>query len=106
MVSKRLVCYSCENKTSKLPKNMIKEFLKKLKNWKINSKGRLYKEFKFKDFKKTLKFVNQIGKVAESQGHHPDIYFTYGKCNIEIFTHSINGLSENDFELAEKIDKL
>ncbi|MEK6829337.1 MAG: 4a-hydroxytetrahydrobiopterin dehydratase [Nanoarchaeota archaeon] len=77
----------------------------KIKGWKIK-KGKLCKEFKFKDFKETLRFVNKVGKVAEKQGHHPDIYFTWGKCAIEIYTHSIKGLSEKDFALASKINKI
>ena len=61
---------------------------------------------KFKDFKKTLEFVNKVGKIAEQEGHHPDIYFTWGKCRIEIFTHSENALTQKDFSLAEKINRL
>ena len=90
---------------NKISRFSVKKDQKQLKGWKIKNK-KLYKEFKFKDFKETLKFVNKIGQVAEKQGHHPDIYFTWGKCNIEIYTHSIKGLSQNDFILASKIDKI
>ncbi|MEX2017065.1 MAG: 4a-hydroxytetrahydrobiopterin dehydratase [Candidatus Pacearchaeota archaeon] len=79
--------------------------MKKAIGWKIK-KGKLHREFKFKDFKKTLEFVNKVGEIAEKEGHHPDIYFTWGKCTIELYTHSINGLSENDFILASKINKI
>ena len=99
-------CVACEGNVLKMPKFLISKFLKKVKKWKINSKGRLYKEFKFKNFKEALSFVNKVGKIAEKEGHHPDIYFTWGKCNIELYTHAINGLHENDFILAAKIDKL
>ena len=106
MVSKIKMCDSCEGNTEELPEDKVKEFLKNNEDWKINSKGRLSKEFKFNDFKETLSFVNKVGKIAEILGHHPDIYFTYGKCTIEIYTHSLNRLSKNDFELAKKIDGL
>ena len=98
-------CVACEGGMPPMPNLLVKKYLKQVKNWKLN-KGHLYKEFKFKNFKETLKFVNQIGKIAEKEGHHPDICFTYGKCNIELFTHAVKGLSENDFILAAKIDNL
>jgi 4a-hydroxytetrahydrobiopterin dehydratase len=77
----------------------------KIKGWKIKNR-KLHKEFKFKDFKETLKFVNKVGKAAEKQGHHPNIYFTWGRCIIDIYTHSIKGLSEKDFALASRINKI
>jgi len=98
-------CIACEGGVPKMPLFLVKKYLKLIKDWKLK-KGKLYKEFKFKNFKDTLNFVNKIGKIAEKEGHHPDIFFTYGKCNIEIYTHAINGLSENDFILAAKIDKI
>lgn len=98
-------CVACEGGMPPMPNFLVKKYLKKVKNWNIK-KGRLFKEFKFKDFKETLKFVNKVSKIAEKEGHHPDFYFTWGKCNIELFTHSIKGLSENDFILAAKIDKI
>jgi len=98
-------CLACEGFIAKMPNSLIKKYLKEVNNWKIKNK-KLYKEFKFKDFKETLKFVNKIGEIAEKEGHHPDIYFTWGKCNIEIYTHAANGLTENDFILASKIDKI
>ena len=88
-----------------MPLFLIKKYLKKVKNWKLKN-NKLYKEFKFKNFKEALKFVNKVGKIAEKEGHHPDIYFTWGKCDIELFTHNVKGLSENDFILAAKIDKI
>lgn len=74
-------------------------------NWKIKN-GKLCREFKFKDFNETLKFVNKIGKIAERHGHHPDIYFTWGKCKIKIYTHSTKKLSKKDFMLASEINKI
>ncbi len=98
-------CISCEGNVSPMPSLLVKKYLKEVKNWKIKNK-KLYKEFKFKDFKSALKFVNQVSIIAEREQHHPDIYFTWGKCNIELYTHAVKGLSENDFILAAKIDKI
>ena len=77
----------------------------KTKGWKIK-KGKLQREFHFKDFKETLKFVNKVGKVAEKEKHHPDIYFTWGKCTIELYTHSAKKVTKKDFSLASKINKI
>ena len=63
------------------------------------------KKFLFKNFFRKSKFVNEVGKISEEEGHHPDIYFGWGYAKINITTHAIEGLSENDFILAAKIDK-
>ena len=75
------------------------------KDWK-NENGKLIKLFKFKDFKEAIKFINAVGEIAESEGHHPDITYGWGYSKIVITTHAIEGLSENDFILAAKIDKI
>lgn len=62
--------------------------------------------WKFPDFRQALAFVNRIGALAEEQGHHPDIFLTWGEVRVKIFTHKIDGLSESDFILAAKIDRL
>lgn len=64
------------------------------------------KEFKFKNFKDALEFVNKVGAIAETEGHHPDINLGWGKVNITLTTHAINGLSQNDFIMAAKINKI
>ena len=66
----------------------------------------LNKKFKFKDFIISQKFINRVGEISESEGHHPDILFGWGYAEIKITTHAIEGLSENDFILAAKIDQL
>jgi len=86
-------------------KEKIEKYSKLVVDWSLKD-GKLYKSFKFKDFKETLNFVNKVGEIAEKEGHHPDIYFTWGKCTIELYTHAIKGLSENDFILASKINKI
>jgi len=66
----------------------------------------LEKEYQFKNFAQALAFTNKVGELAEAQGHHPDIYLAWGKVKITIWTHKINGLTESDFVLAAKADKL
>ena len=73
--------------------------------WILNRDGHLEKQYKFKDFARALAFVNKIGAVAESEGHHPDLYLAWGKCRVEIWTHLINGITESDFFLAAKSDR-
>jgi 4a-hydroxytetrahydrobiopterin dehydratase len=75
-------------------------------DWRIVSDHHLEREFKFKDFREALKFTNEVGDLAEAQGHHPDIYLSWGKARIAIWTHKIDGLTESDFVLAAKIDRL
>lgn len=66
----------------------------------------LAKSFHFPNFKKTMQFVNKVADIAEEEGHHPDMTVSYGDVTIEIMTHAIGGLSENDFILAAKIDEI
>lgn len=100
-------CKACFGLEKKLEENEINEFLKKINNWQLNQeKNWLFKEFKFKNFIKTLEFVNKISEIAENENHHPNFEFTYGFCKILIQTHKVNGLCESDFILASKIDEL
>ncbi len=68
--------------------------------------ARIRKEFRFKNFKEALDFVNKVGDIAEQENHHPDIFLAWGKVVVELSTHAIGGLSENDFILAAKIESL
>lgn len=78
-----------------------------IKDWEISEDTkRISKKFKFKDFKDALEFVNKVGAIAESEGHHPDIELGWGKVNITISTHAIGGLSQNDFIVAAKINNI
>lgn len=74
-------------------------------SWSVCDEHHLERIFKFKNFLQALDFTNLIGKLAEAQGHHPEITLTWGKVTVRIWTHKINGLHENDFILAAKIDK-
>jgi 4a-hydroxytetrahydrobiopterin dehydratase len=84
----------------------ISTFLSQLEGWEVVNEHHLKKAYDFKNFRETLSFVNHVGELAEEQGHHPDICFGWGKAEITIWTHKINGLTESDFVLAAKIDRL
>lgn len=73
--------------------------------WQLVSEKKLEKTFTFSDFRDALSFVNRIGAVAEEENHHPDIRLTYGKVVVQIWTHDVGGLTQNDFVLAAKIEK-
>jgi 4a-hydroxytetrahydrobiopterin dehydratase len=72
----------------------------------VNEEHDITKTFAFPDFRQALGFVNRVGEVAEEQGHHPDIYLSWGKVEIKLWTHKIDGLTESDFIMAAKIDQL
>lgn len=74
--------------------------------WNIVDEHHLTRTYEFPDFKTALAFVNKVGELAEEQGHHPDILLAWGKVEITIWTHKVNGLTESDFILAAKIDRL
>jgi 4a-hydroxytetrahydrobiopterin dehydratase len=99
-------CVPCEGGIPPLSDNKEEEYMKDLKGWNLIREGihRISKKFYFDDFKGSIKFVNQIAKIAEKEGHHPDIHIYYDIVNLEIHTHEINGLHLNDFILATKID--
>jgi 4a-hydroxytetrahydrobiopterin dehydratase len=77
----------------------------KLSGWKIDS-GELVRTFQFKDFREALGFVNRVGEAAETAGHHPDIDIRYNRVRLGLVTHDAGGLTEKDFELAARADKL
>ena len=98
-------CIPCEAGTPPLEESKVNELLKEIPTWQLKD-GHLYKKFKFKNFVESMKFVNKIADIAENEGHHPDFCVHYNKVEIELFTHAIKGLSENDFILAAKIDEI
>jgi len=75
-------------------------------HWDVVDEHHIVRSFKFPDFKSALAFTNRVGELAEGQGHHPDIVLAWGKVEITIWTHAVNGLTESDFILAAKIDRL
>ena len=84
----------------------ITNLLMELEGWEVVNQHHLTKTFSFANFREAQQFVNRIGDLAEEQGHHPDICFGWGRAEITIWTHKIDGLTESDFILAAKIDKL
>lgn len=84
----------------------VAEYKKHIKDdWEVTDNKRISKEFLFADYKHTMEFVNKVADLAEEEAHHPDMQVSYGKVIIELWTHAINGLSENDFIVASKIDQ-
>ena len=74
--------------------------------WQVLREHHLEREFRFQNFREALALTNKVGELAEAQGHHPDLYLAWGKVRIAIWTHKIDGLTESDFVLAAKIDRL
>ena len=99
-------CVPCEAGTPPLGADAIAELAKNIPDWKIVENKNLLREFKFKDFKGSMDFVIKVAELAESEGHHPDICIFYNVVRLELSTHAIGGLSENDFILAAKINML
>lgn len=100
-------CVPCEGGVDPLKKDQIDEYLKVLdSSWQVVDDKSIARKFKFSDFKASIGFVNKVAQIAESEGHHPDITINYNKVTIELTTHSIGGLSENDFIVASKIENL
>ena len=102
-------CVPCEGGVIPFNISEIHKYQKKVDGWSLvkNEKDIFFleKKFTFKNFLDSQNFVNQVGKISESEGHHPDISFGWGYAKVKITTHAIEGLSENDFILAAKIDK-
>ena len=100
-------CIPCKGGVPPLQGAELKDLQEKLgSSWQVVNEHHLEREFEFKDFRQALEFTNKVGELAESQGHHPDIYLAWGKVRIQIWTHKIFGLTESDFILAAKIDRM
>lgn len=98
-------CVACEAGVKPLNADEVKALLAKVPGWKLSGDAtKIQREYRFSNFKKALKFVNTIGEIAETEKHHPDIALGWGYVNIELQTHAIQGLHENDFILAAKIE--
>src|SRR3954453_23980914 len=101
-----LQCVPCRGGVPPLRGDEIKKFAEQVKGWDVIEEHHLRRIFEFKDFREALGFVNRVGEVAEGQGHHPDISFGWGRAEVTIWTHKIDGLTESDFILAAKINRL
>jgi 4a-hydroxytetrahydrobiopterin dehydratase len=98
-------CRACHGGVPKLSAPEYQEYLAELEGWQVQG-GHLVKSYKFKDFAAAMKLANKIADLAEDQGHHPDLLVRWGELRVELWTHAIDGLSESDFVLAAKIDRL
>ena len=103
-------CIPCRGGVPSFDISEIHKYLKKIDEWDVKKNEDeshfIEKNFKFKNFSESQKFTNEVGNIAEIEGHHPDIIFGWGYAKIKIFTHKIKGLVESDFILAAKIDKI
>jgi 4a-hydroxytetrahydrobiopterin dehydratase len=99
-------CVPCRGGVPPLKGDALNTLKAELPDWEVVGEHHLHRAFKFPDFKQALDFVNRAGGIAEEQGHHPDILLAWGKAEVTIFTHKIDGLTESDFVLAAKINRV
>lgn len=106
MAKKEIIkCISCRGDLPRMLREDAIKNLKKLEGWNLKN-NKIKKTFIFKDFEKTMKFVNKVADIAEEQSHHPDMCVYYGRADITLWTHKIKGLYNNDFIIASIIDKI
>ncbi len=99
-------CVPCRGGVPPLAGEELARLQEQLNGWQVVDGHHLLRNFPFPDFRTALDFVNRVGETAEQEGHHPDIYLAWGKVEVKIWTHKIDGLTESDFILAAKIDEL
>jgi 4a-hydroxytetrahydrobiopterin dehydratase len=100
-------CIPCEGGIASLDQREIAEYKKQIDDgWEVRDNNKISREFVLVNYRHTIDFVNKVADLAEEEGHHPVMHVYYGRLVIDLWTHAINGLSENDFILASKIDKL
>ena len=99
-------CAPCRGGVPPLQGDAVRKLLREVDNWKAVQEHHLVKTFRFKNFKTALDFVNEVGELSEREWHHPDLALAWGRVDVKIYTHKIDGLSDNDFILAAKIDHL
>jgi 4a-hydroxytetrahydrobiopterin dehydratase len=99
-------CVPCRGGVPPLKGAELAKYQKQLPGWTVVQEHHLTRTFDFPDFRSALEFVNQVGNLAEEQGHHPDILLKWGQVGITTYTHKIDGLTESDFILAAKIEQL
>ena len=99
-------CVPCRGGVPPVKGAELEALKKQVPGWEVVNEHHLHRAFTFPDFKSALDFVNRAGAIAEEQGHHPDIFLAWGKAEITIWTHKIDGLTESDFVLAAKINRL
>ena len=99
-------CVPCRGGVPPLKPEALTSLQGQVPGWNVIEEHHITKSFTFPDFREALGFVNRVGDLAEEQGHHPDVYLSWGKVELKLWTHKIDGLTENDFIMAAKIDRL
>jgi 4a-hydroxytetrahydrobiopterin dehydratase len=99
-------CVPCRGGVPALAGKELEDLQTQVPDWVVVNGHHIKRTFTFPDFLSALAFVNKVGEIAEKEGHHPDIFLTWGKAEITTYTHKIDGLTESDFILAAKIDKI
>ena len=99
-------CVPCKGGVPPIKGEDLRKLMQQVPQWKAVNEHHVTRAYTFPDFKKALDFVNRVGDVAEEQGHHPDILLAWGKAEVTLWTHKIDGLTESDLIMAAKIDKL
>ncbi len=99
-------CIPCRGGVPPLTPAEFAPLLAQLDGWQVVENRRLVKSFRFRNFRQAVDFVNAITAIAEAEGHHPDLVVRWGEVRVELWTHKIQGLSESDFIMAAKIDRL
>jgi 4a-hydroxytetrahydrobiopterin dehydratase len=99
-------CVPCRGGVPPLNGAQIDALLPQVPGWSVAGEHHLARTYAFPDFVTALAFVNRVGEIAEQEGHHPDLYLSWGKVEVRIWTHKIDGLTESDFILAAKIDRI
>ena len=99
-------CKPCTEGTPPLKGHELENMMSQIRDWDLVDEKLLTKTYKFEDYESSLDFVDEVGELAEQQGHHPEIHLSFGKVKIDLSTHKIGALSENDFIMAAKIDEI
>jgi len=98
-------CVACDAQTPRLSVEEVEALMEQAPGWELEE-NKLSRRFKFRDFKEAMAFVNRVADIAEEEGHHPDIHIFWNRVQLDLTTHAIKGLSENDFIMAAKISDL
>ena len=98
-------CEPCRGGVPPLKGEELRAMAARVEGWQVTGEHHITKVFTFPDFRSALDFVNRVGAIAETEGHHPDLFLTWGRVEVKTWTHKINGLTESDFILAAKIDQ-
>lgn len=100
-------CQACEGFKTALSHADAADFMPQIPGWTLDQSGHsIFRRFEFKGFPKVMMFLNAVAFIAQSEGHHPDVHLGYNYCEITFTTHALNGLSENDFICAAKVNAL